>query len=69
MIKHAMRNQMTDVEQRLLDAHNLLQTIKENYILLRYYPYLDEDRSEARAVEKEIEAFLKLPLFDGETPE
>lgn len=70
MIKQDSYDKMSATEQMLYDAHSLLEEISNDFMLLAYYPYLDEDRSNAMEMERRIKEFLKRPLFDvEESPE
>lgn len=51
--------QIVELRDELYEARLILEEIKDQFILLRYYPYLDQDRSEARAMENRIAEFLK----------
>lgn len=42
------------------DLEDLLEEVTRDYMLIHQYPYLDEDRSRARAMEKQLQAALKL---------
>jgi len=55
----------TDVERMLYDAHSLLEEIKERYFLISVYPYMDKERTDAIDMERQIDEFLKRPLFSA----
>lgn len=40
------------------DAYHLLEELNNNFMLLNKYPYLDEDRSEAREMEARIKKLV-----------
>lgn len=42
------------------DLEDLLEAVTRDYMLIHQYPYLDEDRSKAMAMEKQLQAALKL---------